>query len=264
VIRFDDPDDGQDPRHGAFAALALSPDGTTLAVCRRDGVVLFDAATGRAQGDLRVSKRFFYSKLACSPGSPTRLASLSYPWEIQVFDLTTRRKLQGLKPPRTVSGQPLDRLGSQTVETLTFSPDGTLLAASTWANVVFVWEIKNGNLIAGTQEGLGTGWTEGRCILAFTPDRASLLTASRGLQDLGRIYARRRNARTGELVSQIELAQPEKPFPDSYPRAIAPDGKTLVSVGEFRRGDSGDRCYESMLVLYDLSSLFAVAESPRP
>jgi WD40 repeat protein len=203
------------------------------------------------------------SKLAYAPGGPARLASSSIPWDVQIFDVASKRKFQHLKRPETVSGKPFDRSGQPNVEKLTFSPDGTRLAASTSGNSLFLWDVSSGDLVAAIEEGLASGWTEGRCVLAFTPDGASLVTASRGLKDPERIYARKRDATTGELVSQIELTQPDEPFPYIYPRVMAPDGRFLAGVGEFRGGPENS-CYESLLVIYDLGPLFGASMSPSP
>ena len=43
-----------------------------------------------------------------------------------------------------------------------------------------------------------------------------------GLKDLERIYARKRNATTGELISQMELIQPGEPFPYTYRGPLPP------------------------------------------
>jgi hypothetical protein len=260
LSRFDYPDDGQGLRHGVFSVLAFSPDGKTLAAGRRDGVVLFDEDTARCQGVLQAEKRIFFNKLAFSPGRPSKLASSSLPWEVQIFDVASKRKVQVLKPPDRVSGKPFDPSGPGKVEVLTFSPDGARLAVSTWRNSIFLWDASNGDLVAAIQEGLGSAWTEGRCILAFTPDGAFLLTASRGLKDISKLYARKRDAATGELVSQMELIQPGGPFPYVYPRAIAPDGKSLAAVGAFTGGPENS-WYESILVIYDLEPLFGASAS---
>jgi WD40 repeat protein len=263
VIGFDLPDDGQDALHGLFSCLAFSPDGKTLAAGRRDGVVLFEVETGRYKGVLQKDKRFYYAKLAFSPGSPTSLAGKSFPWEVQIFDVASRGKLQDFKRPKTVTGVPVDRLGSDVVEDMVFSPDGARLAASTWENCVFLWDVRKGELVAAIQEGLGSGWTEGRCLVEFTADGEYLVTASRGLEDLVRINARKRSVTTGELVSQMELVQPGEPFPNIYPRAIAPDGRSLVGIGEFS-GRFENSLRESLPVIYDIGPLFDTLVSTSP
>jgi WD40 repeat protein len=139
-------------------------------------------------------------------------------------------------------------------EALSFSPDAKRLAASSLSNEVFVWDIASGEQVAAIQEGQGSGWTEGRCWIGFAPDGTSLCTASRGMQDLSKLYARRRDAATGKLIRQIELSQPGEPFPYTYPRIFAPDGKLLVGVGEFTTSYS-KCCVESILVLYDIAQL---------
>jgi WD40 repeat protein len=130
---------------------------------------------------------------------------------------------------------------------------------------VFLWDAKKGDLIEAIQEGTGTALSRGSCILAFTPDGEYLLTASRGLNDdLGQIYVRKRDATTGKLVARMKLTQPGERFPYVYPRAIAPDGRSLASIGE--SGDGRENSpYESSLAIYDLGQLFGAAMSPaRP
>jgi WD40 repeat protein len=58
-IHFDDPVAGKGPlRRMVFSSLAFSPDGKTLAAGSANGIDLYDAATGKSQGFLRVEKRF--------------------------------------------------------------------------------------------------------------------------------------------------------------------------------------------------------------
>ena len=72
--------------------------------------------------------------------------------------------------PKTVSGRLFEDSSGRQLETLTFSPDGSRLAASTWGNSIILWDVKKGDVVAAVDEGVGTGWTDGRCILEFTPD----------------------------------------------------------------------------------------------
>ncbi len=65
---------------------------------------------------------------------------------------------------------------TDTVHDVTFSPDGSLLATSSWDNTVIVWDVSSPSQAAAMSTLIGH---EGRVnAVAFSPDGATLLTAS--------------------------------------------------------------------------------------
>ena len=243
-----------------FFCLAFAPDGKTLAAGGINGIDLYDTATGRSKGAFQ---SLFCRQLAYCKADSALLASSSQPLGIQVFELSSSQKVRSLKNPETVSGEPpsLAALGHQYFEGLVIAPDSSKAAAATSGNCTYLWDYRTGANIAAIHEGTGTGWAEGRCILGFTPDGASLLTASRGRKLLDKVFARRRDAETGELLYQTELVPPGEPFRHVYPIAISPRGRSLVCrgiVGEFGEGTG----VEGVLAVYDLSRLFVDTELP--
>jgi len=254
----DDVTPGRQDR--SSSGLAFSPDGRVLAVGFRNTVKLFDMETGRFQADLRVEERRYFRSLAFSAGEPRLLATSSLPPPgLLIFDTATGKKTRELKVTK-VDGLKVGKHGPSPgpflIETIALSVDGKRLAAASSDNEVFLWDLTTGENVASIREGVGTGWTEGKCWIGFTPDGSSLLTASRGIEDLGRVFARRRDAATGALLARIELTQPGEPFFYAYPRAFAPNGRVLAGVGEVRSGSHNLDCRESFLVIYDLARLY--------
>jgi WD40 repeat protein len=108
----------------AMTRVALSPDGTTLAVSQRDGVVLRDLETFAELGQLKMIEP---RRLAFSPDG-ARLAAVSSDSETTLFDVSSGSILHRLRPAFDVD----------------FNEDGTKLLTADADRVVRLWDIESG------------------------------------------------------------------------------------------------------------------------
>jgi WD40 repeat protein len=223
-------------------SLAFAPNGKTLAVATKDGIALLDPFFGRSKAFLRQDGHLYYANLAFASGTANLLACTALPSRVLIFDVATGRAASDLEAKNDGKRVRLN------YNMLMFSPDNRYVAASTDGNEVVVWERTSGKQVVDITEGLGSGWSDGRCCITFAPDGRSLLTASRG-SDLTKSFARRRDLSTGRLITQMELPPPPKELIDChvYPRCFDPGGKTLASVGETQ--------FEGVIVVYDTTRL---------
>jgi hypothetical protein len=120
----------------AVYAVALSPDGVTLASCGRDEIRLWDLWSNRLL--LEIPFASMEPALAFSPDGRT-LASASYPsftkGEVALFDL---EEGHGTRTLRGLNGKVM-----QTV----YSPDNSLVAAQSMDWRVGIWERRTGRLL---------------------------------------------------------------------------------------------------------------------
>ena len=113
------------------AEIALSPDGSTLAVASRNEIILWDPAANQRRGGLRMNHPGELDNLTFSPGGLTVAASLSstiYLWSMNsnapVAELSGGHDLQ--------------------VWDLTFSPDGTRLVSTDQDGGLVIWDVATG------------------------------------------------------------------------------------------------------------------------
>jgi RNA polymerase sigma factor (sigma-70 family) len=128
----------------SLAAVALSPDGRTLALAQPLSVALWDVETGKRLGTLETrggTVRYFIHVLAFSPDGKWLAAGsgTSYPvgkqvnGAVAVWDVRTRKLLHDL-PNR-----------ESQVNALAFSPDGNLVAGGGIHSMgLRVWEVETG------------------------------------------------------------------------------------------------------------------------
>ncbi len=254
------PEDFSEEIKGETTSLNFAPDGKTLAVSTRNGIALLDPRLGRLKASLQKNGQLFYANLAFATGTANLLACSSRPSGVLIFDIVTGRAISALENKK--DGNRVLRNTNMVV----FSPNNKYVAASTDDNEVTLWEITSGKRILDIKEGLRSSSSDGRCCITFTPDGASLLTASQG-SDLSRIFARRRDLSTGRLITQIELPQLSKDLVECnvYPRFFDLGGSALASVGEMEVdatwethpvGDS--RHCEGVIVIYDTARLVGI------
>ena len=208
-------------------AFALSPDGTEFAVATGDSKVgVYSTATLRREKSFAIgSTANRVTALSWSPAGET-LAVGAHGGIVQLWDVTgsprRERSLVGLQP---LPGQ------IEAIQSLAFSPDGQLLAASDKSegsaighNIVSpvatlaTWEVGSGTMINTPAElGAGAGMTASD-VLAFSPDgrllAASLLTGGVRVFD----------PTTGRVLRTLT-----DPGNDTVSLAFAPTGDVLAA-----------------------------------
>ncbi len=184
---------------GRVSSVALSPDGATLASAIYDTVKLWDIASGQLKS--LNGHRHRVSSMAFSPDG-TVLASGSESGGVRLWD--------------AASGQPkaaLDGPGNNGVSSMVFSPDGATLASAVYPTVK-LWDIASGQLKSLD------GWY-GASSMAFSPDGATLAIGSPD----GRV--RLWDVASGQLKTTLDGH-----WHRITSMAFSPDGSTLASSSE--------------------------------
>jgi WD40 repeat protein len=197
-------------RHGGqVTALALSPDGKTLASGNNSGTIrLWDPASSKEIGQLAAKNGVI--SLAFSPDAKF-LAAGTWFGPVLLFDLASGRVLRELSNRHN------------TVNAVAFAPDGKLLAAgSSAADGVILWDVPGGKqvreLVAANRRG-PYSHVVGQS-LAFAPDGQTLAQAC---QNQIRLW----NTATGEVRHL-----PDKHRGLIHCLAFAPREPWLASAGE--------------------------------
>lgn len=161
-------------------SIVFSPDGSTLAILS-DNVILRDVFTGKQVKvlesglDSSLGFYFFGDTGAIGEFSPdgTTLASS---WLIATNTDRLRPNPKGVITLWDISsGQKIVQLEKHTepITSLTFSPDGTLIASGAEDDTIIVWDAKNGNQLKVLQ-----GHSGAINSLAFSPDSKLLYSGS--------------------------------------------------------------------------------------
>ena len=192
--------DGVKARIGKGRAndVALSPDGTQLAIATGIGVWLYNAHTGAEIALLTGHTRRVRS-VAYSPNGKTLASGSSN--EVRLWDPSTQEH------KITFMGQEANSLA--------YSPDGRTLAAGRWKGVDLL------NVQTGERKSSLSGHTEHVRVLAFSPDGKKLASAvDRHEEAMIHLW----NANTGKLLRTLT----------GHPRNVhsltfSPDSSTLAS-----------------------------------
>jgi WD40 repeat protein len=104
------------PNVGPLLSVGFSPDGTRLATAYREVVVLYEVSFGREQREF-VGHSYFVPSVAFHPRKPELLATGSWDSTVALWDLPSNKMI------RKWQGHP-----TKIVQSIAFSPDGTLLA----------------------------------------------------------------------------------------------------------------------------------------
>jgi WD40 repeat protein len=198
-------------------SIAFSPDGKVLASAGSDNTIrLWDVATGQLIGQPLTGHTNWVNSVAFSPDGKI-LASGSADATIRLWDTST------MLSANAATGQPaVDVLTGHMsgVESVVFSPDGTILASGSGDHTIRLWDVV-------TREPIGeplTGHAEGVRSLAFSPDGTIL--ASGSLDNSIRLW----DVATGEPIGQPLIGHTN--WVNSV--AFSPNGKMLAS-GSFDR-----------------------------
>jgi RNA polymerase sigma factor (sigma-70 family) len=230
---------------GAVLSVSFSPDGRTLVAAGQDACRRWDVGTGKALGALGEK---------CTHAGLTRdgkvLASIHAGGLVRLWDVPGGKAVRRWRAP------------SDQIRTVTFSPDGRLLATGGgWDSVVHLWDVATGKEMQppGTHQGIiqalafgpdGTTLLAGssdrrlcrwdlatqtprqscRCdvsrpvfAIAFSPDRKTFATAEQGANSVIRVQ----DLATGKVLQSLAGLGPD----GANLLAFAPDGRTLASTG---------------------------------
>jgi RNA polymerase sigma factor (sigma-70 family) len=196
-------------RHGDFIpSLAFSRDGKWVLSYSLDSLHVWDTATGR---ELR--------RLSAEPGKRFGWADFSADGKLAA---TTQFDTDGFVNPGpitlwdVITGKKVGALGKGVYSPVCFSPDGRLVAVSSYEQVVETWDIRARKKLASWQAHEGRNNAPS---LAFTGDSKVLMTAGR---DKAVCFW---EAETGKKIRRIEGVVNTR---DSL--ALSADGKRIVSV----------------------------------
>ena len=164
---------------GAISVLVFSPDGTRLAsgsgLFGDYAILVWDADTGEQTATLEGHTGGAWGAISALAFSPdgTRLASASF--DIESFDGTMLLLWDvesGELIATLVEGRRLGGAWGE-ISALTFSPDGTRLAAGS-GNTILLWNVDSGDQIT-TLEGHADYWVNS---VSFAPDGATLASGA--------------------------------------------------------------------------------------
>ncbi len=181
-------------------AVALSPDGRTLAVASRIGVWLYDSATARALSLLPSSGGVEAVAFSVSG----ILAAGLNNGQVELWDVEAGERIATLRHGGSINA-------------VVFSPDGTSLASGSHNQVIRVWEVATRSQIA-TWEVPPDGHSWSRS-LAFSPDGSRLVS---GFQD--------GTVRLWDVATRTEVAVLEGHSDRIASVAFSPDGGYVASA----------------------------------
>jgi eukaryotic-like serine/threonine-protein kinase len=185
-------------------AIALSPDGRSLASGSQDGALsLWDAATGRALAIPR-GHAHTVNQVQFSPDG-RRIASASYDGTARLWDAATGGEIRVL------------RGHTAPVLWIAFSRDGRRLVSGSEDRTLRLWDTTTGRSTAVLRGHTGTIRA-----MAFSPDGRRVASVGHG-DPLGRLW----DAETGQEVATLR-----RPKAGLHSLAYSPDGRLIATGGE--------------------------------
>jgi len=211
--------------------MALSPDGSTLAIRQENAIVFCDIHSGEVLNTMDLNAEYGF---VFSPDWAIKAVVVGN--AIQLWDVASSKEI------RTLKG--LD----EPVNSIVFSPDGTRLA-STSNGSIKIWDIASGNMIrvltgknaANGGEGLDDleGFNDYAYSVAFSPQGDILATSEGGIVGLYDVMTLKLLA---ELKTPIRLA---------FSTAFSPDGKLIAACGN---GYSEADGWKTMVQIWDVAT----------
>jgi WD40 repeat protein len=257
------------PNCRGHTGVALSPDGKTLATCRRDDIVLWDPTSGRERGRLQQPSA---NAVAFSPDGKVLASADGRNPEISLWDVATGTEIRRI--PRSASAVvsatrlafshdganlTVGTMADPNIEVrdattgkqrhvraclppyypLVLSPISDLLAIAGQAGNVGLWDARADKLVRTLETGAkvakpGAFSADGKILLMREMD--AKLGDRAGLWDVS----------TGKRLRLLEKGIAAAPW---FVAAFSRDGKTLITNGGRKRGES-----DSSIYLWDAAS----------
>jgi len=212
-----------------ITSIAVTSDGHIVVVSGQDdGLVRFVRLDdGQIINTLPASQLAVW-KIALSPDNQI-IASAASEGVVQLWSTTTSERLHILAPPYKGGGQveDLEHPGinlAHTIEAVTFSPDGTLVAAGGANGEVWIWRVADRRLLYTFYGHIGLGGYDNPITnVSFSPD--GQIIASAGLDDTVYIWSLKEGHMLHRLGNPSDLNER---------RAIAfsPNGQLLATGGD--------------------------------
>jgi WD40 repeat protein len=202
--------------------VAFTGDGKALLTVRNDGIVLWDAITGKELRRFGKERPRTYYKVVLAPGGMTLAVSAG--GGVLLFDVDSGKELLGFAAP------------ARAVEAVGFSPDGR--TALTGADGLSLWDAATGKRLAA----LGPLSTVGAA--AFAPDSKAVLAGYNQDQEL-RLW----ETATGKELRRFDGNPGEVEFV-----GFLGDGKSVVSMSQGIRLKPGTQVHDKGLRVWSLET----------
>ncbi|KAG1860130.1 WD40-repeat-containing domain protein [Suillus subalutaceus] len=195
---------------GGICALALSPDGKTIACGREDGSVQRWTTNGEMiEGVWTGHSKAVWSSSWSPSGS--HIASGSRDGTILILNARSGKVKVG--PIETKQGW---------VWSLAYSPSGDRIASGGDKKTICVWDTKTGELVVGPIEGLGNSVTS----LVWSSDSTKLYSAS---DEFARVF----NSTSGKLLHRFKFKHRNIDASDEFARAFNSTSRAWLPPNEF-------------------------------
>jgi WD40 repeat protein len=198
-------------RRSSISAMVLSADGKSLAVAMANAVALWDLPSGKLRHTITTSGGY-QAPVAFTPDSKY-VITRGKDYKPHLFDIHTGEDKQTLEMPTATAGPPT-RPRSNTIHTLTLSPDGKVLAGAGYGPGIYLWEMPKGLPLRE----LRLSGYYGTMALTFRPD-SRFLAVGTGSTVLILGLA------SGKELRRLSGASSFRSL------AFSPDGQHLVGVG---------------------------------